>query len=349
MSSSGEVGTAIGLDVGGTKIAAGVVSSAGQILSSTLIATPAIDDGAATLASLEEAVGELRAGYPGVQALGVGAAGLVDWPSGRIRWAPNNAYRQLPLRDLLQQATGLPTVVENDANMAAWGEAQFGAGAYQGTLLVLTVGTGVGGGVVVDGQLFRGTTGIGAEVGHLIVNPGGAPCGCGNRGCLEAMASGQALGRRGREVATADPGSHLAALAGGAEHVTGQIVFQAASEGDMAARQLFEELGYWLGIGIASLVTVFDPELVVVGGGLIEAGELLLEPARRSFERNVFARQYRDLPPVVPARLGPHAGLVGAANLALLTSLQPPSEAATGRRSPAAPEAGEPWSGRGRQ
>jgi glucokinase len=320
------VGAAIGLDIGGTKIAAGVVSSQGQILSSTLVPTPAIDDGEATLTALMGAVRELRTRYPGVQALGVGAAGLVDWPSGRIRWAPNNTYRHLPLREFLQEATGLPTVVENDANMAAWGEAQFGVGAQHGTLLVLTVGTGVGGGIIVDGQLFRGTTGIGAEVGHLIVNPDGDLCGCGNQGCLEAMVSGLALGRRGHQAATADPGGRLAKLAGGADNVTGQTVFLAAKEGDETACWLFEQLGYWLGIGIASLVTIFDPDLVVVGGGLVETGELLLGPARRSFERYVFAQQYRQLPPVVPARLGTNAGLVGAANLALRASLQPPTE-----------------------
>jgi glucokinase len=151
----------------------------------------------------------------------------------------------------------------------------------------------------------------------MIVAPDGDPCDCGNRGCLEAMVSGSALGRAAREVATRDPGGRLATLAGGPQRVTGEIVFQAAKEGDEAALALFERIGYWLGVGIASLITIFDPDVVVVGGGLAATGDLLLAPARASMERYVFGRAHRDLPPVAPARLGADAGLVGAASLAL--------------------------------
>ena len=307
---------AIGLDIGGTKIAGGVVTAAGVVLERTRVPTPPADE-AATLAAMVAVVDELRARHPRVDAIGVGAAGLVEWPRGRLRWAPHNAYRRLELRRFLHERTGLPTVVDNDARAAAWAEARFGAGAGTDDLVLVAVGTGIGGGLVLDGAVYRGTAGFGGEVGHMIVAPDGDPCDCGNRGCLETMASGSALGRAARAVAAADPGGRLATLAGGPQRVTGEIVFQAAKEGDQAAIALFERTGYWLGVGIASLITIFDPDMVVVGGGLAATGEVLLAPARASMERYVFGRAHRDLPPVAPARLGADAGLVGAATLAL--------------------------------
>ena len=308
---------AVGIDVGGTKIAAGVVAEDGTVLDRTRVPTPP-DDEAATLAALLAVVDELRAGNPRVEAIGVGAAGLVEWPGGHARWAPHNTYRRLELRRLLHELTGLPTTVDNDANAAAWAEARFGAGAGSGDLVLVTVGTGVGGGLVLGGRLYHGEHGFAGELGHLIVDPDGDLCACGNHGCLEAMASGSTLGRLGREAAAADPGGRLAVLAAEAGgQVTGEVVFAAATEGDKAALALFERVGHWLGVGIASLVTIFDPDLVVVGGGVAATGELLLAPARASFERYVHGRVHRDLPPVVPTRLGPDAGLVGAATLAL--------------------------------
>jgi glucokinase len=307
---------AIGLDIGGTKIAGGVVTAAGVVQERTQVPTPPADE-AATLAAMVAVVDQLRDRHPGVDAIGVGAAGMVEWPRGRLRWAPHNAYRNLELRRLLHERTGLPTIVDNDARAAAWAEARFGAGAGTDDLVLITVGTGIGGGLVLGGRVFRGTAGLGGEVGHMIVAPDGDPCDCGNRGCLEAMASGSALGRAAREVAARDPRGRLATLAGGPQRVTGEIVFQAAREGDPAALDLFQRTGHWLGIGIASLVTIFDPDVVVVGGGLSTTGELLLAPARASMERYVFGRAHRELPPVAPARLGADAGLVGAASLAL--------------------------------
>jgi len=309
-------GQAIGLDVGGTKIAGGVVAADGTIVERMpMIPTPP-DDETGTLTALRRIIDELRARHPDVEAIGVGAAGLVEWPEGFIRWAPNNAYRALPLRRLLQDATGLPVVVDNDANTAAWAEARLGASASY--MAFLTIGTGFGGGLILDGQLYRGTTGIGAEVGHMIVDPSGPyVCGCGSVGCLEAVATGTALGRYGQEAAAAEPGGLLAELAGGAVNVTGKTVFMAAQAGDETARSLFEKLGYWLGIGIASLVNVFDFELIVVGGGVADVGDLLLGPARASFEQFVFAGAHRRLPSIVSAHLGPEAGWIGSAILAL--------------------------------
>jgi glucokinase len=307
---------AVGIDIGGTKIAAGVVAEDGRILERLRVLTPP-DDEQATLAALHAVVDELLARDPRAEAIGVGAAGLVERPGGNARWAPHNTYRRLELRRLLHERTGLPTSVDNDGNAAAWAEARFGAGAVSDDLVLVNVGTGIGGGLVLDGRLYHGEHGFAGELGHLIVHPDGDLCACGNRGCLEAMASGSTLGRLGREAAAGDPGGRLAELAGGPDLVTGEVVFAAAAEGDKAALALFERVGHWLGVGIASLVTIFDPDLVVVGGGVAATGELLLAPARASFERYVHGRVHRDLPPVVPTRLGPDAGFVGAATLAL--------------------------------
>jgi glucokinase len=336
-----EAAYAIGLDVGGTKIAAGVVSARGEMLERVARPTPQSGQGASTLSLTLQLVEELRRRHPGVQAIGAGAAGLVDWPDGHIRWAPNNSYRDLPLRAILAAETGLPAVVDNDANAAAWAEACLGAGVGRRDLLVLTVGTGIGAGLILGGRLYRGATGIGGEAGHIIVDPGGPRCGCGSTGCLEAMGSGSALSRAGREAARQDPGGTLARLAGGAGQVTGETVSEAARAGDDTALGLFATTGYWLGIGIASLVSLLDIELVVIGGGLSSAGELLLGPARSAFESFVFARGHRTLPPVGPARLGAEAGIVGAALLALDSA--PGGNARDRVVSPAGLAAAEAW------
>ncbi len=308
---------AIGLDVGGTKIAGGVVTRGGKILESVSIPMPLGETEPSLQVLALEVIGRLERHYPLIRAIGVGAAGMVDWPSGRIRWAPNNSYRNLPLKEILSDETGCTTVVDNDANVAAWAEARVGAGQGVSHLAVITVGTGIGAGLVLEGKLFRGATGIGGEIGHIIVNPDGPKCGCGSTGCLEALASGTALGRAGRKAAFADTGGMLARLAGAPERVTGETVFEAARLGDPTARSIFDDVGYWLGIGIASLVTLLDIQLVIIGGGLSSTGELLLAPTRLSFERFVFSPSHRKLPPIIPARMGKEAGMVGAAILAL--------------------------------
>ncbi|WP_280476254.1 ROK family protein [Nocardia asiatica] len=308
----------IGLDVGGTKIAGGVIDAEGQILHRLQVPSPTDEGTDTTLAVLLELVDRLRTLHPEVTSIGVGAAGMITWPEGRILTAPNNAYRDLPLQELLIEHTGLPAVVENDANAAAWAEAQVGGGAGHRNVVAVTVGTGVGGGLILDGSLFRGQHGIGAEIGHMVINPAGnIRCGCGSVGCLEAHASGTALGRRGREVAAADPGGLLTTLAGGADRVTGETVYAAAQQGDPTARGLFDELGYWLGAGLASLVNVFDPQVVIIGGGLVATGDHLSAPTQASFHKHVFAGPQRTLPPIIPAQLGAEAGLVGAALLAM--------------------------------
>ncbi|MGK5629483.1 ROK family protein [Streptomyces sp. URMC 123] len=308
-------GAAIGLDIGGTKISGGIVAADGTVVERVPAVRCPADDQAATLAVLTALIGELRGRHPGVAAIGVGAAGLVDWPEGRVRTAPNNAYRDLPLRRFLRETTGLPTVVDNDANTACWAEYRVGHRAAY--MACVTVGTGVGGGLVLDDRLFRGRTGIGTEIGHMIVAPdGGERCGCGTVGCLEPLASGPALGRYGSAAAAREPHGALAALAGAGGRVTGEAVCAAARAGDRTALAQLERLGHWLGVGIATLVNLFDLELIAVGGGVAATGELLLAPVRASFERYVTAPEHRELPAIVPARLGADAGWIGAALLA---------------------------------
>jgi glucokinase len=256
-----------------------------------------------------EAVGELRADHD-VASVGVGAAGWVDASRKTVLFAPNLAWRNTPLYDDLARLLDIPVVVENDANAAAWGEYRFGAGEQHPDTVVLTIGTGIGCGLIIDGKLRRGRFGIGGEPGHMRVVPGGRPCGCGNLGCLEQYCSGTALVRAAREVARERPtdAARLLELAGGdAEAINGPVVTKAAQEGDAAAIDCFEEIGRWLGQGIADLAAILDPG---------RFGELLLRPARENYAALLSGRGYRPLADIVPARLGPDAGMIGAADLA---------------------------------
>jgi glucokinase len=309
-------GHAIGLDVGGTKIAAGIVSATGEVFDQQVLSTPA-GDKAAIFELIVRIVTGLRERHPEVEAVGVGASGWVEWPNGKIRFSPYIAYQDLPLRQLLEDDIGLPVVVDNDANAAAWAESRFGAGKGVSDMLLLTIGTGIGGGLIVNGEVYRGHNGLGGEVGHLIVKPGGERCGCGNLGCFETMASGTALGREARKVARSNPTTYLARLAGGSEAVTGETVTGAAQVGDQVACALLEQTGFWCGLGAASLVAILDPALIVITGGLAVAGELLLAPMRASLEEHLYARGRRCLPTVVVSPLGTDAGLIGAGSLAL--------------------------------
>jgi glucokinase len=315
--SQAEAPCAIGLDIGGTKVAAAAVGPDGTLGPVSHAATPADATSADMLALLAGIVRAQRALQPAAAAIGVGAAGVVDWKRGRIAWAANVGYHDLPLRDILSSECALPVAVDNDANAAAWAEARIGAGRGHASLAVLTVGTGIGGGLVLDRALYRGASGVSGEVGHMIVSPAGPDCGCGLKGCLEAMASGSALRRMARDAAVRDPDGAIARLAGGAANVTGEAVFAAAAAGDPVACSLFAEIGRWLGIGIALVVTLLDVELVVIGGGLTGAGDLLLGPVRASYAGHVFSHPGRGVPPIVPARLGREAGVIGAGLLAL--------------------------------
>jgi glucokinase len=306
---------AIGIDIGGTKIAGGVVDRTGRIHAELEEPTPPRSGAVVIAALLVDLVARLRETHD-VAAVGVGAAGVVRWPEGRVLWAPNNSYQNWAIRDEVERETGLPAVVDNDANVAGFAEARLGERPYD-QMLFLTVGTGIGACVVLDGQIYRGPTGMGAELGHMIVDPLGPRCGCGLHGCLEAVASGTALSRMGREAAAADPGGLIAQLGRADGAVTGHTVTAAAEQGDPVAEDIFCRLGRWLGIGIASLATVFELEAVVIGGGVIRTGALLLDPTRAAAREYAYAPQARGVPPVVPATFGSDAGMIGAALLAL--------------------------------
>ncbi len=310
---------AIGVDAGGTKVEALLVDveGGGRILDRRLALTPATD-AEATTRTIVALARELMAGRSDVSALGMGAAGMMD-RGGVMRFAPNVAWREVPLAEKVRSGVGLPTLVDNDANVAAWGEFRFGAGRGCSDMLLLTVGTGIGGGIVAGGKLFRGGHGFAGEIGHVIVEPNGPLCGCGNLGCWEQVASGRAIGRLGREAAQEHPESLIVELAGGqASAVTGLAVTAAAMKGDPVAVRILAEVGRRLGEGIAGLVNILDPDMVVIGGGVIEAGDLILEPARRSFVDSVEAPEHRPEVPLVPAMMGNDAGAVGAADLAWL-------------------------------
>jgi glucokinase len=311
------VALAVGVDIGGTKVAAGVVDEAGRVLRRTRRQTPSRDPQAVE-DTIVEVVADLRAHHP-VVAVGIGAAGFVDAERARVLFAPHLAWRNEPLRDAVAEAVSLPVVVENDANAAAWAEWRFGAGRGQERLVCVTLGTGIGGGIVLDGVVQRGRHGMAGEFGHMVVVPDGHRCECGNRGCLEQYASGNVLGREARELARA--GSPVTVplmerVGGDVEALVGPLITEAARDGDPCAIELFEDVGRWLGIGLANLAAALDPGMFVIGGGVSDAGELLLRPARDSFRRTLTGRGFRPEPRIVAAALGPEAGLVGAADLA---------------------------------
>ena len=307
---------ACGIDVGGTKIAGGVVDEDGTIVEELRVESPATDAEA-----IEEAiaglVGSLRSRHD-IATVGVGAAGYVDKARAVVLFAPNVAWRNEDLKSELEKRVELPVVIENDANAAAWGEFAFGAGRDAEDLLLVTVGTGVGGGLVLDGEVYRGANGVGAEIGHMRVVPNGILCGCGKHGCFEQYASGSALVREARALALsgAQIAQGMLQRAGGElRQITGPLITEAARDGDAGARQQLAELGRWLGEGVASLTEILDPEVVVVGGGVSEAGDLLLDPMREAFAGQLVGRGFRPIPEIRRAELGNRAGLIGAADL----------------------------------
>ncbi len=311
------MGLSVGIDVGGTKIAGGVVDERGAILSTARRESPATDSDAIEQ-SIEDLVDELRAQHE-VTCVGVGAAGFVDSRRSTVMFAPNLAWRDEPLRAHLEKRIALPVVIENDANAAAWGEFTFGAAHDVSDSLLVTVGTGVGGGIVLNGELHRGAFGVAAEIGHMRVVPDGRICGCGNRGCWEQYASGNALVRETRHAAR--EGSLIARslldrAGGDVEAITGPLITEAARDGDDFAREQLDALGRWLGEGIASLAAVLDPAVVVIGGGVSEAGDLLLTSVRAAFRANLTGRHYRPELEIRAATLGNKAGMIGAADLA---------------------------------
>jgi glucokinase len=308
----------IGVDIGGTKVVGGVVDPRGRVLARIRRDTPA-DDVARTRTVIVDVVRELAAGHD-VVAAGVGAAGWIDAAATTVGFAPNLAWRDEPLRDTVAAAVDVPVFLENDGNAAAWAEFRFGAGREAtDSMVLIAVGTGIGGGIVIDGRLLRGANGTAGELGHAVAVPDGHQCGCGRQGCLEQYASGRALVRYARAGATEHPSAAatLLDLAGGdAQRITGPMVTEAARAGDKVAGDAFQQAGWWLGIALADLVQILDPQLLVVGGGVAEAGELLLTPATESYGIALGQRGRLPVAPVTAARLGNSAGMIGAADMA---------------------------------
>jgi glucokinase len=254
-----------------------------------------------------------------VVAVGLGIAGQVENTRSTVLWAPNLQWSRVEVRAILEAALGLPVIAENDANSAAWGEFVFGAGADVDDLTVVTVGTGIGGGVIVDGTMLRGATGGAAEIGHITVVPGGRQCGCGRLGCWEQYASGTALVRQARELAAEQPAhaSLLLSLGDGTpEGIVGTHVTEAAIGGDPVAIEAFRICGEWLGMGLADLTAVLDPAAFVISGGVSDAGDLLLAPARAVLAAQMPGGDLRPMPEIRVASLGNDAGLIGAADIA---------------------------------
>ncbi len=314
---------AIGIDIGGTKVAGGVVDGAGQILARTRRDTPHRTTAPRVVEDLiVECVTELLAAPEArgaVVAVGIGAAGFVSADRASVVFAPHLSWRSEPLRDSLQQRIPVPITVENDANAAAWAEATFGAARGETHAVMITLGTGIGGALVIDRRIQRGRYGIAGEFGHMQIVPDGIRCECGNRGCWEQYASGNALVREAQHLI--DAGSPVVAeilhrLGGDRSGLTGPFITESARHGDPMARELLADIGYWLGLGMANLAAAFDPGLFVVGGGVSAADEMLLGPAREAFRRQLTGRGYRPEARIVRAKLGPEAGLIGAATLA---------------------------------
>ncbi len=310
----------IGIDIGGTKIAAGVVDEDGHVLARSTRETP-------TTSALEvlDAIASVTAEFlvdHHVRSVGIGAAGFVDASQSTVVFSPHLAWRHEPLRDAASRRTGLPVLVDNDANCAGWAEHRFGAAQNESDLVLITLGTGIGGAIVLDGQPYRGQFGIAGEFGHMQVMPDGRECECGNRGCWEQYASGRVLQRRARAEVDAgtDLGRWMLEQAGTRERVGGQLVTQAARAGNLESREWIAEVGDWLGVGIANLAAALDPGLFVIGGGVSDAGEMLIVPARAAYARTLTGRGFRHEARITHAHLGPEAGLIGAADMARLAA-----------------------------
>jgi glucokinase len=297
----------IGIDIGGTK-AAGVRlddEGVGARVSHSVYQGDLVTNVAATVRDLWA---------DDVDGVGVGLAGLVQWPEGVFVWGPHLDWKEIPVRAALEEELQVPVVVDNDANMSAFGELRRGAGRGFDDFLMVTLGTGIGGGIVTGGTIYRGDSFAG-EFGHMVVDTGGLLCDCGKRGCWETVASGPALMRLAREVITLNPDGSLASRIG-AKAISGDDVTAAADAGDEVARGLVAQVGAEFGRGLGSLIAIFDPELIVIGGGLGSVGESLLGPARRVAAEGLHGGTHRLLPPILVGGLGPEAGAIGAAAMA---------------------------------
>jgi glucokinase len=305
----------IGADLGGTKLAVGVVGDGPETVFGSEVSSRGYSQ-EAVIDLLGDQIGEARKARPAAVAAGVGIPATLDFEAGHAISTVNLDLEDVPVREMLTERVGLPTVIDNDANTAMLAEALYGAARGTRYALMLTLGTGIGGGIWLGGEIYRGAHGAGAELGHVVVEIDGPRCQgyCPGYGCVETFASGTAIARQGREAAEREPDSALGLLAAAGQEITAREVAAAARGGDRAAVGLVEKVGHYLGTALVSLVNIFEPEVIVLGGGVMRMDDLLLEPVRRELRQ-------RALPPmnrtdVVAAELGPEAGMIGAAALA---------------------------------
>jgi glucokinase len=306
---------AIGVDLGGTKMLLGVLDGDSKTVWESREGSAG--EGESELVELlVRELEEARAERPGVEAIGMGIPATIDHEKGIAVAAVNLPIENLPIRDIVVERTGLPAFVDNDANVAALAEHLSGAARGARNAVMLTIGTGIGGGLILGGEIYRGSTGAGAELGHVAIQLDGPACqgNCPGHGCVETLASGTALGREGRAAAESDPDSALGKLLAEGSEIDGKAVTVAAQEGDETAIGVFDLVGGRLGVALASFANIFEPEVIVIGGGVIAAGELLLAPARRELEARALRPMNRT--PVVAAELGEDAGMIGAAAMA---------------------------------
>lgn len=307
----------VGIDIGGTNLVAGVVDSSGKVIDVERRPTTGHD-----VRLVEDTIVELVGGFArrdDVAAIGIGAAGFVDSARSVVMFSPHLDWRREPLRARVAERVRLPVIIDNDANTAALAESRFGAGVGERYVLCVTLGTGIGGALVIDNRVYRGANGMAGEFGHIQMVRDGHRCECGNRGCWEQYASGNALIREARELVSANSpvAHHLRDLVGGdVSRLSGSQISQAARDGDPLSIELLGDVGEWLGVGLAGMAAAFDPGCIIVGGGVSAAGDLLLDPTRRAFARALVGRGHRTEPPVLAAVLGPDAGFIGAADMA---------------------------------
>lgn len=306
---------AIGVDLGGTKMLLGVVDPAGKTAWESRERSAGESESELVELLLRE-IEEARGERGGIEAVGLGIPARIDHEKGVALSAVNLPIEDLPIRDIVVERAGLPTFVDNDANVAALAEHLYGAARGTRNSVLLTIGTGIGGGLVLGGEIYRGSIGAGAELGHMSIEMDGPPCqgSCRGRGCIETFASGTAIGREGRAAAEREPGSAIGKLLAEGQEVDGKAVTVAAQRGDETAVGVFEQAGRRLGVGLANLANIFDPEVIVIGGGVMAAGDLLLEPARAELQAR--ALKPMNETPVLPAQLGEDAGMIGAAAMA---------------------------------
>jgi glucokinase len=310
-------GKVIGLDLGGTKLLAGVVDEQLEVYDRVHAIVSGLSE-QTLIAEIVRSTHELMERNPDVQGVGFGIPSLIDQRTGHAVMSVNLPLGDIPFRDVMSERLGVPVFIDNDANVSTLAETRFGAARGARHVVGLTIGTGIGGGLVLNRRLYRGFAGGGAELGHMVIDQDGPRCqgNCPNNGCLEALASGTAIGREGAVAAEQEPESELGRAAAGGEPVTGELVTQLALGGDEVSRMVLGQIGRLLGVGLSNFVNIFNPEVIVIGGGAMAAGDLLLEPARAEMMARAL-RPNRDQVKVVAARFGNDAGMLGAGVLAL--------------------------------